>query len=111
MSPYFNKLPGHKKTPSGIERKILRLTPRVFLCGLAGIASISIFARVFPVSGSLGDVLRWIQMVDIYVISISVFYCTAIFTIALGAFIVMVMKGPAYVADAYPLVDSDRPKR
>lgn len=111
MSPYFKKLTGHQKTPAGVERKILRLIPRLFLCGLIAIASFSLLARLFPVSGSLGEVLRWIQMVDIYVISIAVFYCTAVLTVAIGAFIVMVMKGPAYVADAYPLVDSDRPKK
>ena len=30
-------------------------------------------------------------------------------TVAIAAFIVMVMKGPAYVADPYPLSDTDRP--
>ena len=30
-------------------------------------------------------------------------------TAAIAAFIVVVMKGPAYVADAYPLNDSDTP--
>jgi hypothetical protein len=29
--------------------------------------------------------------------------------VGLSAFIVMVMKGPAYVADAYPLSDADKP--
>ena len=29
--------------------------------------------------------------------------------VAIGAFIVMVMKGPAYVADAYPMQGMDRP--
>jgi hypothetical protein len=32
-----------------------------------------------------------------------------VLTVAIGAFIVMVMKGPAYVADAYPLEDADQP--
>jgi hypothetical protein len=32
-----------------------------------------------------------------------------VLTLAIGAFIVMVMKGPAYVADAYPLVEAEVP--
>jgi hypothetical protein len=32
-----------------------------------------------------------------------------VLTVAIGAFMVMVMKGPAYVADAYPLEDAEAP--
>jgi hypothetical protein len=35
---------------------------------------------------------------------------TLIGTLAIGCVIVMLMKGPAYVADAYPLVESDEPR-
>ena len=49
--------------------------------------------------------------VDIYVLGLLVLFWTAVFTVAIGAFVVMVMKGPAYVADAYPLSDADRPAR
>jgi hypothetical protein len=34
-----------------------------------------------------------------------------VFTAALFCLIVLIAKGPAYVADAYPLIDSDRPAR
>ena len=36
---------------------------------------------------------------------------TAIFTVAIGAVTVRIMKGPGYVADAYPLIDADSPER
>ena len=101
MSRLFSKLKGHQQTPPGIEREILRLVPQVFVFGVLGLA--------LPITGSLGEVLRWIQTVDIYVISFELFFCTMMFTVALGAFIVMIMKGPAYVADAYPLIDFDKP--
>jgi len=42
-------------------------------------------------------------------VGLMILFWTALFTVAIGAFVVMVMKGPAYVADAYPLSDSDRP--
>jgi hypothetical protein len=34
---------------------------------------------------------------------------TAVFTVAVGCAIVWIMKGPAYVADPYPLSDSEQP--
>ncbi len=48
-------------------------------------------------------------MVDILAISVLVLHWTAVLTVAIAAFIVMVMKGPAYVADAYPVEDSESP--
>ena len=34
---------------------------------------------------------------------------TLVLTLAIGCAIVMLMKGPAYEAEAYPLTDSDHP--
>lgn len=34
---------------------------------------------------------------------------TLVLTLAIGCAIVMLMKGPAYVADAYEMNDSDKP--
>ena len=50
-----------------------------------------------------------LTMVDIYSLSLIVLHWTVVFTVGLSAFIVMVMKGPGYVADPYPLSDADRP--
>ena len=36
---------------------------------------------------------------------------TALVTAICGAVLVRIMKGPAYVADAYPLSDADSPPR
>ncbi len=48
--------------------------------------------------------------VDIWVFALVFLHWNILLTLAIGAFIVMVMKGPAYVADAYPLVDADAPR-
>jgi hypothetical protein len=40
-----------------------------------------------------------------------VLHWTVAFTVALLCVIVLIAKGPAYVADAYPLIDSDRPAK
>ena len=109
MSPLFKKLPGFQKTPAGLERQILRRLPHVLWIGtlLAGIGAG--LMRVLPWSGTEAEVATRITTVDIYLISLVILHWTVVFTVAIGASIVMVMKGPAYVADAYPLHDADSP--
>lgn len=105
----FNILPGFQKTPAGLERVILRRLPRVLWLGTLLLAGVSLLARAWPWSGAEWEVATRITSVDIGVISLVILHWTVVLTVAIGAFIVMVMKGPAYVADAYPLVDAERP--
>ena len=102
MSGLFNRLPGHVRTPAGLERRVLRRLPRVLVVGTVLLALPALAARLLSGAGSL-------TMVDIYSLSLIVLHWTVVFTVGIGAFIVMVMKGPAYVADAYPLSDAERP--
>ena len=46
------------------------------------------------------DAAQAIMTTDIYVISLIILHWTVVLTIGIAAFIVMLMKGPAYVADA-----------
>jgi len=105
----FNILPGFQKTPAGLERVILRRLPGVLWLGSLLPALVALAARGFPWSGSDTEVATRITTVDIFAISAVILHWTAVLTVAIGAFIVMVMKGPAYVADAYPLEDAERP--
>jgi hypothetical protein len=106
----FNKLPGFQKAPAGLERKILRLIPRVFLVGTTLIALPSLLARLSTFDQAPWAISKFITTVDIYAFSLISALWTGLFTVGLGALMVMIMKGPAYVADAYPLPDSDRPR-
>lgn len=105
----FNILPGFHKTPSGLERLILRRLPRVLWVGTLLLALVSLLARIWPWSGPEWAIATRITSVDIGVISLVVLHWTSVLTVAIGAFIVLVMKGPAYVADAYPLSDAEHP--
>lgn len=105
----FNKLPGFTPSPAGLERLVLRRLPAVLLLGTLLIGLPALLARLFPWTGSEADVAVGIMTIDIYVIAVVVLHWTIVFTIAIAAFIVMVMKGPAYVADAYPLDDAEAP--
>ena len=105
----FNKLPGFIRTPPGQERKILRLLPRILVLGTLVLGIPSLAARIFISSGTETEIATKIMTVDIYAISLIILHLTVVFTVAIGAFIVVAMKGPAYVADPYPLEDSEYP--
>lgn len=99
----FNRLPGFPKTPAGKERAVLRLLPRIFLLGTLLLSVPSLVAHL--IAGP-DDALA-VMSTDIYVISLIILHWTVVLTIGIAAFIVMVMKGPAYVADAYPLQEAE----
>ena len=105
----FNRLPGFVQTPAGRERDVLRCLPRVLVFGTLFLALPSLAARIFLGAGDAVEASTHLQMVDILSLSIVVLHWTVVLTVAIAAFIVMVMKGPAYVADAYPVEDSETP--
>jgi hypothetical protein len=111
MNRLLKKLPGHQISPPGFERWILRQAPWWTLMGTLSILMPSALVRVLPAQHQVVGSTSNLGMIDILVIATLIFYWAIIFTIVIGACIVVLMKGPAYVADAYPLVDSDRPKR
>ena len=55
-----------------------------------------------PDAGS-GAAAAALLLWDYQMIGVAVLHWTLVLTLALGCFIVRVMKGPAYVADGYPL--------
>jgi hypothetical protein len=54
---------------------------------------------------------RWLQMADYIVAGIVIFHWTAVLTVAIGCVVVMLMKGPGYVADGLEVSHSDRPRK
>ncbi len=99
----FNRLPGFTRTPAGKERVVLRLLPRIFFLGTLLLAVPSLLARLIA---SPDDALA-VMTTDIYVISLIILHWTVVLTVGIAAFIVMLMKGPAYVADPYPLQEAE----
>jgi hypothetical protein len=95
---YFNKLPGFIKTPSGIEWVILKKLPLIFaVC--AAIPCTAILLLYFS-----NQTLNPEQLKTIYLclgILFSIFFFVG--ATAIGCIVVMIMKGPAYVADPYEL--------
>lgn len=111
MSKLLKKLPGYRISPPGKERWILRQAPLWTFMGTLSILMPSLLVRIFPAEPNAVGVSGGVGFIDILVIATLICYWIAIFTIVIGAYIVVLMKGPAYVADAYPLEDADRPKQ
>lgn len=103
------KLPGLRPEPPGKEAYILKSLPSWALWGSLFIVEPSIFARFFEWNTDFIDKQLTLISIDIGVIAVLILYWTVLFTLGVGAAIVKVMKGSAYVADAYPLIDSERP--
>lgn len=107
----LNKLPNSVREAPGLEWVILKKLPMILLAGTLLPLFISLINRSFPPEGSAALVAKHIQMVDIWCISTTLTLWSAVLTVAIGCFVVWIMKGPAYVADGYELVDSDTPRR
>ncbi len=105
----FNRLPGFSRTPAGMERTVLRALPTMLWSGTLLLSLPSLAIHVWAWLTDNADILQSLMMIDIYGVSAIILHWTVLFTVAIAAFIVMVMKGPAYVADAYPLNDRDTP--
>ena len=104
----FRKLHGRKEPP-GLELQILRRLPRIALVGSLIPVALAVLVRVLPPAPGV-DAAKHIQSVDIFAIAVGITFLTAVFTVAIGAIVVSIMKGPAYVADAYDVEHSDKPK-
>jgi hypothetical protein len=97
--------PRSSKTPPGRERALLRLMGTVIL----GLPSLG--ARLFPWDATEVEVAALVLRIDILAVSVVFVHWTALLTVAIGALVVVIMKGPAYFADSYAIDDSNAPGR
>lgn len=101
MVDAFQRLPGGQRTPPGLERRILRLLPKALWQGSLLLMLPSLLVRLL--GADLAAEAFALNTVDLWVLGLLFLHWNGVLTLAIGAFIVMVMKGPAYVADPYPM--------
>jgi hypothetical protein len=105
----FNRLPGFERAPAGLEWALIRRLPVIAFAGTA-LPMLCLLAIRLAVAWANSDAATKLAMTfEIALASVVILYWTIVFTVALGCVIVMIAKGPAYVADAYPLPDADAP--
>ena len=107
---WFNKLSGIQQTPYGFEWQLLKRMPNLLLAGTLLPFLMSMLARLWWTDEVVVDAGRSIQTFDFVMFGVVSFVWAVALTVAIFCVIVWVMKGPAYVADGYPVSDSDQPK-
>ena len=105
MMEFFNRLPGFSHTPPGRERVILRYLPVAGLWGSLGFALLLLAIRL----AGTGGLPEPSGKPEFLLVGLFFLYWSGLLVVGIAAFIVLVMKGPAYVADAYPLPDAETP--
>ncbi len=106
---WLQKLPNSRRSPSGMEWLIWRKLPHIFAIGtLLPLAALGALHFLTETNSAANE--RWLQMVDYFVTGLVIFHWTAVLTIGIGCVIVMLMKGPAYVADGFEVSHSDLPR-
>jgi hypothetical protein len=107
---WLQKIPHSVRTASGLEWALWRKLPMIALLGtvlpLLGLLAVHTMTKTDANAAQA----RWLQMADYFVGAVLVFHWTMVITVAIGCVIVMVMKGPGYVADSYPVSHADRPR-
>ena len=107
---WLNKLPNSIRSASGLEWTLWRRLPLIFLVGTALPLAAAVALHLWTDQSSTAQ-LRWLQTMDYVAIGVVVFHWTAVLTLAIGCVVVMLMKGPGYVADdPMELSHSDKPR-
>lgn len=100
----FRRLPGFTRSAPGLEHRIWRRLPAVLLWGtlLPGLVA-ALAHALAPAAPDPGVADSALLLWDFRLLGAVVLHWTVVLTVGIGCFIVRVMKGPAYVADAYPM--------
>ncbi len=106
---WLQKLPGSIRSASGLEWTLWRKLPAIALIGSAvPVLVLGAYHLVADVSSPAQE--RALQLVDYAVLGVLAVHWTAILTVGIGCIIVMIMKGPGYVADGLAVSHSDHPR-
>lgn len=107
---WFKKLSHGRCADSGLEWALWRKLPLIAVAGtLLPFAGLALAYLMADAQAGPAEV-RWLQLLTYMVAGAVVFHWSMVATVAIGCLIVMVMKGPAYVADGYMVSHSDQPR-
>ena len=95
--------------PAGLEWWLLRKIPLILIVGTCIPVLLNLSIRMGLYSHANLHHAQQVAYADLMSVAIVLTFWMAVFTVTLGCLVVIVMKGPAYTADAYPVEDYDRP--
>jgi hypothetical protein len=101
---YFTKLDGFQRSPTGLEWEIWKKLRLILLTGtclplLASGGAYLLDGMVFT---------RSVEHFFYVMVGLVIFHWSLVLTLAIGCAIVILMKGPAYVADAYTMEEPSK---
>jgi len=99
----------NRVAPPGLELKLLRAMPYALAAAVLLPALIALGGRTYARLVELPNPAKTVMSIDIFAWSVLATLVTAVLTVTIGCIVVWIMKGPAYVADAYPVAHANRP--
>lgn len=106
---WLNKLPQSIRSASGLEWTLWRKLPLIGLLGTL-LPVLGLLLYHWVQDGGTPAQARALQLADYIVLGVLIFHWTLVLTVAIGCVVVMVMKGPGYVADGLEVSHSDHPR-
>lgn len=105
----LNRWPGFRRSPHGLEWALWKRLPAILFLGTVLPIGVAL-ALWWAVPGQPTVAEERDLLLQTYqLIGLVVLHWTLVLTVAIGCVIVLLMKGPAFVADAYPLPEHERP--
>lgn len=108
---WLKKIPDSRRAATGLEWRLWRKLPLIALAGTAVPVLCLALAHLLTDSPLDAAQSRWLQMMDYVAGGVVIFHWSMVATVGIGCVIVMVMKGPGYVADGYEVSHSDQPRQ
>lgn len=108
---WLNKLPGFTRSAPGLEWVLWKKLPLIWLLGVA--LPLLLVGLAYWASPELQtpdaerELTQWWYMA----IGWAILYSALVLTLGIGCVIVMLMKGPAFVADGLEVPHTDNPGR
>ena len=108
---WLKKIPQSHRAATGLEWRLWRKLPLIALAGT--VLPLLVLALIYLWADPQPDATeaRWLQMMNYVVGGAIVFHWSMVATVGIGCVIVMIMKGPGYVADGYRVSHSDEPRQ
>lgn len=107
---WLDKLPGFQRSPHGLEWAVWKRLPAVLGWGTAvPLAAAALLWWSAPRQPALAAADADRLLLTYQLAGLVLLHWTLVLTVAIGCIIVLLMKGPAYVADPYPPPGRDRP--
>jgi hypothetical protein len=108
---YFKKLKGFQRSPAGLEWVIWQKLPLILATGTVLPLIASVAAYAFDALDGSSHSARSVEQFFYVMVGLVILHWSLVLTLAIGCAIVMLMKGPAYVADAYTMEEPSPPSQ